>query len=752
MKTRIIILVGALVLVTAAIHIVIFKPLADRWLKVKTETDEVLPEYKKIVTDYDPEGVVVTTRRMKADVVKQMQEYERLRQRYVLDREKREAADRIREILAKVEALQKVEEETQGSRIQVTKGWGLGEDFVKGRFGLGLFAQADRYAVMPAEEETFSRQQGTIELWLSPQWDGESDGQKRYFFMAHGMVGEGRRAKQAEISLFKDEKGVLTYIIQQANGKQSRLGEPVLHWKKGEWHHLAVTWGLESPDDVALFIDGTRSLGYTPASGRAGAGGYAAAGMMGPGMMGPGMMGPGMMGPEMMPGVMSRYRRPDATGLAPEVISEIVIGADRFYLYAADSIIDELRISRVPRTRFNLKASLQRDESTMVLDHMEDRLFDPSLLAFLISQMESKLMLISDDFLEPRLKREKQIQYDALRKTLALDEEKLSTYTQSSATIQKIYFTNQISEKLEGYSTDRVRVILGIRRPEADELDSLVSFLDLVHEIVQKAIAQKIDVIERVEILGEATYLDETKLKEFFDKRINELAQKAGMGFFGGDFGMMMGGMMGPGMYPGMMGPGMMGPGMMGPMGPGMMGPMGPGMMGPGMMGPGMMGPMGPGMMGPGMMGAGQPAGATQAFDPNNPASMEAWAKAQKEMERARKDWERYREARDQGIIPAPVRRQYQAQLADEGYNFYRRRSLRITIQCNVDKLSEFLYHLEFGDRVSSINTMSVVAGSGRDLLTANISFDVHTMDPPPPLEEEPITVASETGTASSRT
>ena len=61
MKTRVIILVGVLVLVTVGIHIVLFKPLADRWSQVAEETDQSLPKYKTIITDYDPEGVVATT-------------------------------------------------------------------------------------------------------------------------------------------------------------------------------------------------------------------------------------------------------------------------------------------------------------------------------------------------------------------------------------------------------------------------------------------------------------------------------------------------------------------------------------------------------------------------------------------------------------------------------------------------------------------------------------------------------------------
>ena len=59
---------------------------------------------------------------------------------------------------------------------------------------------------------------------------------------------------------------------------------------------------------------------------------------------------------------------------------------------------------------------------------------------------------------------------------------------------------------------ERIRVILGFKWPKREELDSLISFLELVREVLGKAIAQEIDEINRLEILGEATYLDRANL------------------------------------------------------------------------------------------------------------------------------------------------------------------------------------------------------------------------------------------------
>jgi hypothetical protein len=148
-----------------------------------------------------------------------------------------------------------------------------------------------------------------------------------------------------------------------------------------------------------------------------------------------------------------------------------------------------------------------------------------------------------------------------------------------------------------------------------------------------------------------------------------------------------------------------------------------------------------PGMGMPGMAG-GNIAGAT---NPNDPNAMADYFQKMKDMERAQKQFQEYSDAKQKGIIPSAVRRAFQLEQLDKGMNFYKRRSLRVEIRTDVDKLSEFLLKLEFGDRVSTINTMSVFADTGKkasesagqkDLLRANISYDVHTMERPPEFPE----------------
>ncbi len=538
MKIRIIILVSILIAVAIGVHLAVYSPIAKDYSKVLADTNRMLEDYRKIIKEYDPEGITRETRNKKEDVLNQMKEYDRLRARYKLDKEVYQGGDRIEAVLALVNEIRQIEDNTKDISINVTAGWGLGAAFVRAKFGRGILATTDRYAIMPGEVRTFNRDEGTIEMWVQPQWNGYEE-TTNYFFMAYGVLEEGGPARQADISLYKEPKGTLQYVIRQGDGQTKTLMEPIDYWKKDEWHHIAVTWSKNKPEDVALYVDGRRATGLS--SGYGGMGLGMGMGMEGMGIM-PGMM-PGMemgLGMGMMPGMgmgMGNYGanrgRAQEKGLAPEVIDEIVVGADRYYLNAANSVIDEFRLSSIARSEFNLKDRPARDEFTMVLDRMEDHLFDPSLLSYLVQEMESKLRIIHDPATSPQLKREKQVQYDALRKTLSMDEGKLSAYDPTSAWIQRIYYCNQIAERLEGYSRERIRTILGFKWPSRTELDSLISFLELTREVLNKAIEQQIDEINRLEILGEATYLDETELKKFFDEEINRVMMEAGFGFFG---------------------------------------------------------------------------------------------------------------------------------------------------------------------------------------------------------------------------
>ena len=141
--------------------------------------------------------------------------------------------------------------------------------------------------------------------------------------------------------------------------------------------------------------------------------------------------------------------------------------------------------------------------------------------------------------------------------------------------------------------------------------------------------------------------------------------------------------------------------------------------------------------------------------EPNDPNAMADYFQKMKDMERAQKQFQEYSDAKQKGIIPSAVRRAYQLEQLDKGVNFYKRRSLRVEIRTDVDKLSEFLYRLEFGDRVSTINTMSVFAdtekkGAGgseqKEMLRANISYDVHTMERPPEFETESASAEASAG------
>lgn len=60
-------------------------------------------------------------------------------------------------------------------------------------------------------------------------------------------------------SIYRDASGYLNYRIIDKNGAVVKVSADVSHWKKGEQHHVATSWVLNSKtqkDELHLFIDG----------------------------------------------------------------------------------------------------------------------------------------------------------------------------------------------------------------------------------------------------------------------------------------------------------------------------------------------------------------------------------------------------------------------------------------------------------------------------------------------------------------
>jgi len=118
-----------------------------------------------------------------------------------------------------------------------------GVTFVPGKFGEGALV-AGSATLSYATPPLFNPARGAIELWVQPSWDGD-DGNGYVFLQSGAELSNG-------VSLFKDGANNLRFLAW-ADGAEHGVGYGVSQWKRGDWHHIAVTWqGLE----LSMYVDG----------------------------------------------------------------------------------------------------------------------------------------------------------------------------------------------------------------------------------------------------------------------------------------------------------------------------------------------------------------------------------------------------------------------------------------------------------------------------------------------------------------
>jgi hypothetical protein len=166
-------------------------------------------------------------------------------------------------------------------------GTATGTTFAAARYGPGVWIN-DTDTLTYTAAGNLEADQGAVEFWLRPDWDGDDGGNHTLFWW-----GEGDQF----LHLRKDGISNLVFDRFYAGGS---CGAPVhvADWRAGEWHHLAFTWqGVE----MRLYVDGEQ-VAHTVCGGVA---------------------------------------RPTA--------SAFYIGSGIGGEQAVDAVIDELRISAVPR-------------------------------------------------------------------------------------------------------------------------------------------------------------------------------------------------------------------------------------------------------------------------------------------------------------------------------------------------------------------------------------------------------------------
>jgi hypothetical protein len=117
-----------------------------------------------------------------------------------------------------------------------------GTTFETGRFGQGILMDSNDTLTYTATGNITSNQ-GAVEFWLRPNWNGDDGGNHTLFWW-----GEGSEF----LHLRKD--GISNLVFDRFfDGGSCGAPVNVADWVAGEWHHLAFTW---DGSDMFLFVDG----------------------------------------------------------------------------------------------------------------------------------------------------------------------------------------------------------------------------------------------------------------------------------------------------------------------------------------------------------------------------------------------------------------------------------------------------------------------------------------------------------------
>jgi len=129
----------------------------------------------------------------------------------------------------------------------------------KGRFGGGMMPGGKRSLAFSGKDN-FPGDEGTIEFWLQPQWNGD-DG------LVHSVLGasagENNRISINKLADGRFGAGMFGAPAGATGSVYSRADHDIRAWRAGEWHHVAVCW---CGNELALWLDGRKVASRSPAA------------------------------------------------------------------------------------------------------------------------------------------------------------------------------------------------------------------------------------------------------------------------------------------------------------------------------------------------------------------------------------------------------------------------------------------------------------------------------------------------------
>lgn len=133
----------------------------------------------------------------------------------------------------------------RGSRVPANAS--VPQRLTDGKFGQALALDSGSVFSIVGNDGNFSLSQGTVEMWVRPNWNGDDDDHARGLITVPG-------GPKSYLNVNKIAgRGLGAATGSAGVGLYRRIDADVSHWRAGEWHHVAVAWGGGS---LALFVDG----------------------------------------------------------------------------------------------------------------------------------------------------------------------------------------------------------------------------------------------------------------------------------------------------------------------------------------------------------------------------------------------------------------------------------------------------------------------------------------------------------------
>lgn len=122
-------------------------------------------------------------------------------------------------------------------------GFESGLSFVPGHIGKGVLIDQEDSLYYPTEDN-INKEQGALEFWLKPVWEGDNGGSYVFFEIGDEWFNRMR--------IIKDGANNLRFMVWSSKVEYDAACS-VADWSIDEWHHVRAIW---EDGNISLYLDG----------------------------------------------------------------------------------------------------------------------------------------------------------------------------------------------------------------------------------------------------------------------------------------------------------------------------------------------------------------------------------------------------------------------------------------------------------------------------------------------------------------